>query len=227
MMDASSSTPREIRRPSRNYLGQAWLVLLLTICFGSALAGVELTLAPAIEANKINETREKVPELIWGAKAAKLAEQHRSAIDGPIVVAADIGNYKKQFNVYRATDQGNLAGWVAKASGQGYAGVIELLIGLDARADNITGVFVLDQKETPGLGSRIAEVAWRDQFNNVATDRPLTVVKKSGGFPGEIDAIAGATISSKAVCRIINQAISQLKKPLAQQAKTDSGKQDG
>ena len=43
-----------------NFISQTWLVLLLAICFGALLAGMQITLGPTIEANKINETLEKV-----------------------------------------------------------------------------------------------------------------------------------------------------------------------
>ena len=43
-----------------NFISQTWLVLLLAICFGALLAGIQITLGPTIEANKINETLEKV-----------------------------------------------------------------------------------------------------------------------------------------------------------------------
>jgi electron transport complex protein RnfG len=203
--------------PAGNYLTQAWLVLLLAVLFGGTLAGVEAALAPTIEANKINETREKVPELVWGLQAQD--DRKGRVVAGPLTVAGKTGSHKKTFKVYKATDRGSVAGWVVKSSGQGYAGTVELLLGLNADASRITGLFILDQKETPGLGNRITETGWRQQFANVATNRPLSVVKRSSGSPGEIDAIAGATISSASVCAIINQTVKQVRKPLAEKAR--------
>ena len=62
--------PSTLERLKNNNIIQAWLVLFLALCFGSALAGVQMTLGPKIEINKINETREKVPELVLGKDAA-------------------------------------------------------------------------------------------------------------------------------------------------------------
>jgi len=58
---------------------QAWLILVLALIFGSALAAVQVNLSGVIAANKLNETLERVPELIWGtATAAKLASENAS-----------------------------------------------------------------------------------------------------------------------------------------------------
>ena len=81
--------PSTFERLKNNAIIQAWLVLFLALCFGSSLAGVQMTLGPRIEANKLNETREKVPELVLGKEAAqKMAEAGEAleAVPGSIVV---------------------------------------------------------------------------------------------------------------------------------------------
>ena len=52
-------------------LAQAWLILLLALCFGSALAAVQVRLSGTIAANKLNETLGQVPALIWGQEQAQ------------------------------------------------------------------------------------------------------------------------------------------------------------
>ena len=90
-----------------------------------------------------------------------------------------------------------------------------MLLGLDPGGTTITGLFVLEQKETPGLGNNISTPQWRRQFNGKSTDRPLTVVK--GGARGAsqaghtIDAITGATISSRSVTAIVNNIIANVR----------------
>lgn len=199
------------------FIFQAWLVLLLASFFGAALAGIQLTLSPKIEANKLNETIEKVPELILGTEAAKafLDSNRQMEIDRQFMQA---GN--KTYSVFKAGTGGTTAGWVVKASGQGYADKIELLVGVDASVHTITGLFILDQKETPGLGNKIMEPVWRNQFIGKATPQQLTAVKTKASAPHEINAITGATISSKAVCDIINQSLDNLRQPLANASST-------
>ena len=214
-----------VERLKNNNIIQAWLVLTLALCFGASLAGIQLTLAPTIEANKINETRQKVPELVLGAEMAqKMAEEDRALEIMPHTFDVEKQGKKTFYSVFEAVSNGKLAGWVAKTRGQGYADKIELLIGLDPMVENITGLFVLDQKETPGLGNKIITQKWRKQFIKKDTRNPLVVVKKGAKASNEIDAITGATISSKSVTNIINTAINDLKGPLAAKASTQHQK---
>ncbi len=200
-----------------NYIMQAWLVLILAICYGGALASIQLTLAPVISENKINETREKVPELVFGEKKAQnMASKGETLNIEPTMVSVEKGDKKIFYSVFKAMDKGKVAGWVVKSSGQGYADKIELLIGLDPKAQKITGLFILDQKETPGLGNKIIDWDWRKQFLKKNTDKGLAVVKTGAKLPNQIDSITGATISSRSVCSIINTAVNDLKGPLAE-----------
>jgi electron transport complex protein RnfG len=210
-MNTPEQTMPDGNRITNFFIFQAWLVLLLATFFGAALAGIQLTLSPKIEANKLNETLEKVPELILGADAAKALSEKKQKmeIDRQFIEA---GN--KIYSVFQAKTDGQTDGWVIKASGQGYADRIELLVGVDAKAATITGLFILDQKETPGLGNKIMEPAWRNQFNNKPTQQQMKAVKTKASAANEINAITGATISSKAVCDIVNQTLNNLRQPL-------------
>lgn len=190
---------------------QAWLVLLLCLCFGSALAAVHVVLSPAIEANKINETREKVPGLVLGEKKALALAQTDETLEidtTPIQVEKSGRNIS--YTVYKALLKGERVGWVIKSSGQGYADKIELLVGVNADADLISGLFILDQKETPGLGNKVAGEGWRNQFIGKPADHRLVVTKAGASKPEEIDAVTGATISSRSVVQIINLALADV-----------------
>jgi len=200
-------------------LAQAWLVLVLATVFGTALAGIQSKLSPVIEANKVRETMEKIPGLVPG-----------NADSDNLVVTSRVIDIKKNgtqkfYTVYDvALKDGSPAGHVAKAAGQGYADKIEVLIGLDAGGDTITGLFVLDQKETPGLGNKIIEKPWRDQFVNKASAGQLVVVKGGAGGGYEIDAISGATISSRSVAGIVNTTIADIKPRLVLPGKKENNK---
>ena len=101
--------------------------------------------------------------------------------------------------VYIARLGGRMVARVFEATApNGYAGKIRLLVGVDARGA-ITGVRVVSHKETPGLGDYIdrAKSDWIDQFNGLALTRDSEwKVKKDGG---RFDAMAGATVSPRAV----------------------------
>ncbi|MEJ2621311.1 MAG: FMN-binding protein [Candidatus Thiodiazotropha sp.] len=124
--------------------------------------------------------------------------------------------------VYAGYDeQGNLKGVAAKAGAQGYADMIHLLYGYDADCECIRGIKVLKLAETPGLGDRIISdanfIANFDALEaklNATGERlanPIVTVKAgTKQHPWEIDAISGATISSKAVGKALNQSTQQL-----------------
>jgi electron transport complex protein RnfG len=205
-------SPGMLERIKKNSLVQGWLVLLLALFFGSALASVQLSLGPKIEMNKLNETLSKVPELVLGASLAHEMEAKNQELGiEAMTIGVDKNNKRVSYNVYKTTYNEEITGWVAKTSGQGYAGNIELLLGLDPEMESITGLFILDQKETPGLGNKIITEKWRKQFINKPTKNRLIVVKDGADALNEIDAITGATISSRSVSNIMNTAISDLK----------------
>ncbi len=206
-----------------NFFVQTWLVLILALFYGAALAGVHMNFSPKIEENKLNETREKVPELVLGENQAKQsAAAGQTLTSVPTMISIEQpGGRTTSYTVFKAIQTDVVKGWVAKVSGQGYADKVELLVGLSPKADKITGLFVLDQKETPGLGAKIVERAWRGQFTGKATTRLFMAVKDGADEPHEIDAVTGATISSKTVCAIINKTVTDLKAPLIGQLAAD------
>jgi electron transport complex protein RnfG len=95
-------------------------------------------------------------------------------------------------------------GYVVKASGRGYSSSIETLIGLTTDF-NIAGMKILTQAETPGLGAKITERSFTQQFIN---KKPTVLAVQKDG--GEIIAITGATISSRAVAESVRQTIRQV-----------------
>ena len=191
---------------------QAWLVLLLCLCFGSALAAVHVVLSPAIEANKINETREQVPGLVLGeVRAVEMAQKGETLDVVSHQIEVEKPGRKVFYSVYEALESGKRIGWVVKSSGAGYADKIELLVGLNADAGEISGLYVLGQKETPGLGNKIIETDWRGQFIGKSAGDALSVTKMGASKPVEIDAVTGATISSNSVVQIINTTLADLR----------------
>lgn len=88
-------------------------------------------------------------------------------------------------------------------SDKGYGGRIELMVGID-KDGVIKNIEVVSHAETPGLGSKIRDEEFVKQFlGRKVTAAPLQV-KKDGG---DVDAISGATISSRAFCEAVQQAI--------------------
>jgi electron transport complex protein RnfG len=208
-----SSMEEKQSRFQNNYIFQAWLCIILAFVFGASLAGVQAALGPVIAENKVNETKAKVPELLLGADSVSGSKSLDISVH---TMKVEKNDTTKMYTVYEAKfADGTPAGWVTKVAGQGYADRIELLLGLTPRAEKITGLFILDQKETPGLGNKIVEPKWRQQFTQKGTDAALRVVKGGAKSPEEIDAVTGATISSDSVVSLINKTIADLKHPLS------------
>ena len=108
---------------------------------------------------------------------------------------------------------GDLVGVAFQSQGQGFQDVIHMLFGYDPKAQTIIGFQVLESRETPGLGDKIEKDA-HFQANFTALDVSLDeggmlrhgvelVPAGSTTEAWQIDAISGATISSRAIARIL------------------------
>ena len=93
-------------------------------------------------------------------------------------------------------------------SKKGFAGKITLMAGFKPDG-TILNIKVLEQKETPGLGTKMTEPAFKDQFTDKDPAQFNLKVKKDGG---SVDAITAATISSRAFCDAVQRAYSTLQK---------------
>lgn len=118
-------------------------------------------------------------------------------------------------------DSGKLIGYAVPFEGNGFQGKIRMMAGLTSDLDKVTGLQVLEQVETPGLGTKIVEDPsqkedpywFPNQFKEVETQPMIGVVKNQKPVNKyDIQAITGATISSKAVVQIMNQGIQVLRK---------------
>lgn len=91
--------------------------------------------------------------------------------------------------------------------GPGLWSLLELLLIVNKDLNSLVSLTVLSQGETPGLGGRVTEELFLDQFNGVVI-RPQILIKKRAKKDNEVDGISGATATSKGVEDIINSAIS-------------------
>ena len=114
----------------------------------------------------------------------------------PVTNTCIVQEAGKQWTFYVARKQGVFAGAAFEAvSDQGYNGTIRILAGI-LPDNNVKGLEIVEQAETPGLGAKISDSAFKDQFQGKSIFRTRWAVKKDGG---DIDAITGATISPRAV----------------------------
>jgi electron transport complex protein RnfG len=138
----------------------------------------QLTL-PTIKAKKAKRLREAVFHVVPGAQRV---QTFRLEEDG--TVAPLVGEDEKAVKFYAGYDAGGaLTGVAIEAQGQGYQDVIKVIYGYAPERESIVGMKVLESKETPGLGDKIMK-------------------RKVERW--EIDGITGATISSKAIGRLLD-----------------------
>ena len=182
--------------------------LVLTLGFAGLLSGLIIVAAyeatlPRITAYKARTLKEAVFKVLPGVTTLQqLAYQ-----DGRLEVSLTVP--EEGFLVYGGYDAaGQLVGYAVPAGGPGFQDTIRLLYGYLPGERKVVGMEILESRETPGLGDKIYKDAeFVANFHSLAIDPEIEVVKKGMKYaPNEIDAITGATISSKAVARIINQA---------------------
>jgi electron transport complex protein RnfG len=105
----------------------------------------------------------------------------------------EMSSYEFEDDIYTIYSDGEQIGYAFVAVGKGYGGDINILVGLEDE-NTVKGITIISQEETPGLGTRIAESPFIDQFLGIDIDD--VALSKDGG---KVDAITGSTISSAAV----------------------------
>jgi len=103
--------------------------------------------------------------------------------------------------------QGRLLGYAIPGAGPGFQDTIHLIYGYRPTARRVVGMEILESRETPGLGDKIyKDAVFVAGFRYLAIDPQIETVKRgTQAAVNQVNAITGATISSKAVVRIINQ----------------------
>lgn len=115
------------------------------------------------------------------------------------------GNIKEAYEALKGND---VVGYVLKVTSKGFHGAVDFVIGISSNEDKVTGIKVLSHNETPGLGAKITEEKFTSRFKDKPIDNYLEVVKVTPSKDNEVEAISGATSSSKASVNAVNEAIS-------------------
>ena len=183
-----------------NVVTKMFLVLtVIGAVSGGILAGVFHVADPLIQANREKELKEAIFVVLPEAKDYKILEK---------------GIDKTKVIVYQGLDaDGNLVGLAFIADGGGFQGNIRIMVGLSVDYLKLKGIKVIEQNETPGLGNRIKEPAFEGQFKGLEIKPKVEYIKyRKPEKPNQITAITGATISSDAVVKNINNAVEKVLK---------------
>jgi len=179
----------------------ARLMIVLTviaIISGAVLSFMNIFAEPRIQAHKQAQLERSIGIVLPGT-----VQYETEMIDGTTFYIGSDAN-------------GQATGVAFKAVGNGFQSKLEILVGTDLAFSKILAITFLAQAETPGLGTKIEsdptnrdDTAWfTTQFQQLTISRDISYIKNQAPTqPGEIQAITGATISSKSVVDILNQAI--------------------
>ena len=180
------------------------LVMTLAIAgliSGVAIIGIYETTLPTITANKARELREAVFKVLPG-----VSDMQPFVYRGGELVVSEPANDEPV--VYGGYDeQGAFVGYAMPGAGPGFQDTIKILYGYKPGEKLVVGMEVLESRETPGLGDKIyKDMDFVDEFYALAIEPEIVAVKKgTKTAENHVDAITGATISSKAIVRIINE----------------------
>lgn len=119
-------------------------------------------------------------------------------------------DYDSVREVYEAKVDGNIIGYAIKTSPKGYGGEMEVMVGVDMEG-KVTRINVGNNNETPGLGQNATKPEFQAQFTSKNWNEGVSVIKSGTPKDNEIVAIAGATITSNAVAKGVNQALNLAK----------------
>ena len=176
------------------------------IC-GLLIVGTHISTLGRIRHNQEIIMRESVAQLLPGIQKQVIYGIQPS---GDLTILPGLeGGGPRLFAGYGAS--GNLLGLVVEASDRGYADVISAMYAYSPETQTITGFKVVDMRETPGLGDRIrSDPGFLENFKDLDAKllHPIITVKhgtKKNAW--EIDAISGATVSSRAVGRMLQRSV--------------------
>lgn len=177
------------------------IVVLSLICAASGL-----TLAAVYDVTKGPIEYAKLKNVKEPAVKAVLSGYDNDPIKDRIQIP--IGKDKKgkpvELVVFPAKKGGKTFAVAFEGTGSGYGGPIGVMVGVDLAKNDITGISIVGQTETPGLGARITEAQFTDSFKGKSLAKELST--------DQINAISGATFSTKGSVEAVNQARGLLEK---------------
>jgi len=170
-------------------------------------------------ANELTRERAEANALIMDRRAVLNAMGIPYSGDGEVLEV-----YRKQvedlkigeLRMNRATVDGRIVEAV-RFSGPALWGTVTGVIGITPDLGQVVGLEVISQVETPGLGGRISEPWWKDQFRGEKLNGGRIDVAAGSGrgdkdpSNGKVDAVTGATLTSNAMEEMINQALKAVK----------------
>jgi electron transport complex protein RnfG len=153
-----------------------------------------------------NQTKEQAQlQLIKYIKGPALRKIFQDASNDPITSRFEIKEGKTTRNVFVGVLDGQPRGIAFETFGKGgYGGYVGLMVGVDVKDDKLIGVALTSHSETPGMGARAeTDTDFTGQFKGLSVKNEPFKVRQDGGT---INALSGATLTSRAVCLATSEA---------------------
>jgi electron transport complex protein RnfG len=189
-------------------LKDAFILFAITVISGLILGGVhELTrdtINKSAIAAHLEAYKTVFPDAVDFKDDDKLSDALKKSNEE--LPSQDYGNVGLDQALQAVDKSGSVLGYVVTShSNDSYDGLVQILVGINADK-TIKGIEMLELNDTPGLGQRAEEPEFKGQFTDKSGES-LTVTKTGNAGEGEINAISGATITSRAVTNAVNAAI--------------------
>lgn len=176
---------------------------LVTAIFITVLAGLNYVTADTIAFNQQNQLRQKIL-YIFDILPEGGMEKDIERVFNESVIEKEWGDLKG----YALVEGGQEIGYAVPINGAGLWGSITGYVGLNKDYTEIIGIEFVTQSETPGLGGRISENSYKDQYRGIdISGKTDNFIISSPQPDSNVDAIAGATQTSAAVVKIVNENI--------------------
>lgn len=188
---------------NKKIVHDALVLTAFTLILGFILGAVnEITKEPIAKANKAAQDAAYM-EVFKDADSFEENADFTAEKAAEIIAKSDYTN-DEIIGVINALDKsGNVIGYVINVtSHEGSQADITFSVGIQADG-TVNGYSITSISETPGLGMLINEDDFKNQFNN-KNEESFSVVKTTPSAENEIEAVTGATISSKAIANGVN-----------------------
>lgn len=178
---------------------------------GVLLVGAFIYTQPIILANKVEALSKAVYKVLPGCTEFEPLVLNNGVLE-PLPEGMELGQEGVNPKVFAGyDDKGTFVGFAVTSEEPGFQDIIGGIFGYDPDKGMIIGMEILETKETPGLGDKIFKDAdFKEFFKALVTSPEIVAVKKGEREnPYEVEAITGATISSKAVVRMLNKGVKE------------------
>ena len=177
----------ENKESVKNVIRITAILMIITTVTAVLLAVINMFTEPVIAGNTAKAKQDAILEIFPDA-------------DDTLSLADDLGSeYPKEISdVYAVFRGGELIGYCADVASMGFSDNIGMMVGVDL-ANAVRGIKILEISDTPGLGMKVNDEAYLSSYISVTGEAV---------FGGNVDAISGATFSSKGVRNGVNTALS-------------------